>query len=164
MSARELLDELRNKDFFSRTDIERAIVIAWEDVNGYEDYAMKAAAELAQLRADVESWKKGYNDAKEYHLGREGALTSELAALRTRAETAEAEAQEWRDYKENFRRIMSDEFHVDDEHHCTCVPMLRAALEEAKAVIELAKDEDLIEIPRLKIMVGLWLHKYGGQK
>lgn len=47
-----------------------------------------------------------------------------------------AEVSEWREYQENFARIMADEFHVNDEQHCTCVPMLRDRLVKLEAVAE----------------------------
>jgi hypothetical protein len=53
MNAIEALNALRNKRFADRTEIEKLIVLMWEEVNGYEDIAMKAAAELAQLQVEL---------------------------------------------------------------------------------------------------------------
>jgi len=53
MSALEALENLRNKRFIERTDAEKLIVLMWEENNGYESMAMKAAEEIASYRAQI---------------------------------------------------------------------------------------------------------------
>jgi hypothetical protein len=55
MNAIEALNALRNKRFADRTEIEKLIVLMWEEVNGYEDIAMKAAAELTAFVLKLET-------------------------------------------------------------------------------------------------------------
>jgi hypothetical protein len=50
MNAIEALNALRNKRFADRTEIEKLIVLMWEEVNGYEGMALKVAAELVTLQ------------------------------------------------------------------------------------------------------------------
>ena len=53
MSALDEFIELRGKQFADRTNIERVIVLLWQEINGYESICIKAAGELAALKARI---------------------------------------------------------------------------------------------------------------
>lgn len=55
MNALEALENLRNKKYIERTEAEKLIVLMWEENNGYESMAMKAAEELADMRAVLQA-------------------------------------------------------------------------------------------------------------
>lgn len=129
------LDDLKSKEEY--TDVESVIVTySFYETKARGDNhcpkSRKAAAELAQLRASLSN-----------ELRFEQARLEELAALRTRAETAEAvnkdlDTELTRQENENLR--------------------LTAALEEAKAVMLES------EATYTRDNVRAWLQKHGGQK
>jgi hypothetical protein len=64
MSALEALEKLRNKKYIERTEAEKLIVLMWEENNGYESMAMKAAEEIASYRAQIYKLTTAETEAK----------------------------------------------------------------------------------------------------
>lgn len=86
MSAKELLDVIRNKDFHQRSFLEKVIIIAWDEVNGYEVEAMKAAEELAAKDATIRHMED---------LLREGHALAQEWIDRDKIKDARIEELEW---------------------------------------------------------------------
>jgi DNA repair exonuclease SbcCD ATPase subunit len=82
-------------------------------------YLDKAAAELAELKAEVDTC---YTQNE--------AFRQCNAELRNQLHTLQAALDEW----ENAKKFVADG--CKDEQHCGCVPILKRQLDEAREVIE----------------------------
>lgn len=80
---------IRNKGFAERTNIEECILLAWESPEQHEAFAFRAAADLAELNAQLAT----VCEQREALTNRVAELTAELDQLHASyAESIEARA------------------------------------------------------------------------
>jgi hypothetical protein len=136
-------DEARNQRDILRLDAQREaehhdrMVGELEKVYAERDEAREERDSLQVMRKEVVAANKG---AKiNAHVS--NSLAGKLNRAERERDEARAELAEWTDSAKNVRK----EF--EDEHHCSCVPILRKLLKDA----ERERDEAREEIQRLRL-------------